>query len=323
MARKLTSSKAKEILRHGSVHSKPLTDKQKRFFGAVAGGAKPQMKGGGSLPKNIEKARKRPGGSNVGKKRKTSGAKEGPFVGPAGGAPKGSYPVTNKKQWRAAKAYARHAPNPAGIRAAADRIAKRKGWKKQYGGYLMSPEEYGLGGWLKDNLQGVWGGLKTAGGIAATIISGGAALPATLPLITSGIGDITGEVTGDIAANKQEDLYEQQMGALRAQKSAARQESYLNSLEGQSNNPYTPTFPMGGSIPYAQAEIEGGEVVQFPNGTMDRPKGPSHREGGINVTAQENTRVFSDELKYDKKMTYADKADEIKKQIEKYKKLLS
>ena len=42
-----------------------------------------------NLPENISAARKRPGGSNVGKKRKTSGAKEGPFVGPSGGAPRG------------------------------------------------------------------------------------------------------------------------------------------------------------------------------------------------------------------------------------------
>lgn len=34
----LTSAKAKTILRDGTVHGKPLTDKQKRFFGAIAGG---------------------------------------------------------------------------------------------------------------------------------------------------------------------------------------------------------------------------------------------------------------------------------------------
>jgi hypothetical protein len=41
MAKKLTSEKAKEILRDKSVHGKPLTEKQKKFFGAIAGGAKP------------------------------------------------------------------------------------------------------------------------------------------------------------------------------------------------------------------------------------------------------------------------------------------
>ncbi len=40
MAKTLTKTKAKEILRHGEVHGKPLTKKQKGFFGAMAGGAK-------------------------------------------------------------------------------------------------------------------------------------------------------------------------------------------------------------------------------------------------------------------------------------------
>ena len=40
MAKKLTKKKAREILKHGSVHGKPLTKKQKGFFGARAGGAR-------------------------------------------------------------------------------------------------------------------------------------------------------------------------------------------------------------------------------------------------------------------------------------------
>ena len=52
----------------------------------------------------------KPGGSNVGKH------KTGPFCGPAGGAPKGSYPVNTKKRGIAALSYARHAPNPGGIK---------------------------------------------------------------------------------------------------------------------------------------------------------------------------------------------------------------
>jgi hypothetical protein len=38
MAHKLSSSKAREILRHGSVRGHALTPKQKRYFGWVAGG---------------------------------------------------------------------------------------------------------------------------------------------------------------------------------------------------------------------------------------------------------------------------------------------
>lgn len=103
------------------------------------------------IPKNknlkrgntVRIARKKPGGSNVGRDRKTSRAGQGPFVGPAGGAPAGSYPVTNPGQWHAALAYARHAPNPAGIKAAANRIARARGWKKskkESGGMLRAAD---------------------------------------------------------------------------------------------------------------------------------------------------------------------------------------
>jgi len=54
--------------------------------------------------------RKKPGGSNAGTYKK------GPFCGPSGGAPKGTYPVDTRKRAIAAIAYARHAPNPAGIK---------------------------------------------------------------------------------------------------------------------------------------------------------------------------------------------------------------
>lgn len=39
MVKKLTKRKARKILRDGEVHGKPLTKKQKGFFGARAGGA--------------------------------------------------------------------------------------------------------------------------------------------------------------------------------------------------------------------------------------------------------------------------------------------
>ena len=39
MAKKLTSAKAKEILKHDKVKGHPLTKKQRGFMGARAGGA--------------------------------------------------------------------------------------------------------------------------------------------------------------------------------------------------------------------------------------------------------------------------------------------
>jgi len=39
MAKKLTPEKAKKILKDNEIRGEPLTPKQKRFFGARAGGA--------------------------------------------------------------------------------------------------------------------------------------------------------------------------------------------------------------------------------------------------------------------------------------------
>ena len=60
------------------------------------------------------RARKKPGGSNVGKYSKV---KSSDFCGPAGGAPKGSFPVNTLARAKSALKLAHNAPNPAGIRA--------------------------------------------------------------------------------------------------------------------------------------------------------------------------------------------------------------
>lgn len=63
----------------------------------------------------VARARRKPGGSNVGK-YKTVGKKS--FAGTAGGAPKGSFPINTKKRAESALRLAHNAPNPAGIRRA-------------------------------------------------------------------------------------------------------------------------------------------------------------------------------------------------------------
>jgi len=59
-----------------------------------------------------KKAQDKPGGSNAGKYPNVT-----TFCGPSGGAPAGTYPVNTKKRAISALAYARNAPNPAGIKA--------------------------------------------------------------------------------------------------------------------------------------------------------------------------------------------------------------
>ena len=79
-----------------------------------------KLKSGGGLSKKyIEAVRKKPGGSNVGKKTFADGSKRtGPYAGPSGGAPKGSYPIPDLKHAKSALSLAHNAPNPAGIKAA-------------------------------------------------------------------------------------------------------------------------------------------------------------------------------------------------------------
>lgn len=60
-----------------------------------------------------KKLEKKPGGSNTGEYKKVS-PKE--FAGKAGGTSPYSYPINTRKRAIAALAYARNAPNPAGIR---------------------------------------------------------------------------------------------------------------------------------------------------------------------------------------------------------------
>lgn len=83
---------------------------------------------GGSLSKDyIKEARKKPGGSNVGKYNMNQ-----TFAGPSGGAPKGSYPIGDLHHAKSALKLAHNAPNPSGIKSAVYR--KYPELKKQDGG---------------------------------------------------------------------------------------------------------------------------------------------------------------------------------------------
>ena len=64
------------------------------------------------LSASVRAARKKPGGSNVGKYK---GVKE--FAGPSGGSPKGSFPIDTEKHAIAALALAHNAPDPEALKA--------------------------------------------------------------------------------------------------------------------------------------------------------------------------------------------------------------
>ena len=67
-----------------------------------------------ALTKRERKARKKPGGSNVGKYEKV---KKSAFCGPSGGSPAGSYPVNTLARGKSALKLAHNAPNPEGIKS--------------------------------------------------------------------------------------------------------------------------------------------------------------------------------------------------------------
>lgn len=87
--------------------------------------AKVRVAKGKSLPqKQVAKMRKRAGSSNAGKYKNV---KPSDFIGEKGGAAPYTYPANTIKRAKAAKSYARNAPNPEGIIKAADKkIAQLK-----------------------------------------------------------------------------------------------------------------------------------------------------------------------------------------------------
>lgn len=75
-------------------------------------------------------------------------------------------------------------------------------------------------------------------------------------------------------------------------------------------------FQRGGTVP---VEVEGEETVQKPNGNLYEFKGKKHSQGGIDVSLEEGSRIFSEHLKIkpeeasailgkkvNKKLSYAD-----------------
>jgi hypothetical protein len=71
-----------------------------------------------SLHTALKRLHEMRGGSGAGKHAK------GPFCGPAGGAPPGTFPVTNSRQAASALGYSHNAPRPSGIRKCVDLVEK-------------------------------------------------------------------------------------------------------------------------------------------------------------------------------------------------------
>lgn len=114
------------------------------------------------------------------------------------------------------------------------------------------------------------------------------------------------------------------------ERKAAEQQTYANNVkmsqfkQSSISNPYAPTFASGGIVNgMPNVEVEGDEVMQGPDGSMAMMQGPSHAQGGMDVSAEPGTRVFSDKLKASTGKTFAQEADYIRKKMAKYESMLS
>jgi hypothetical protein len=88
-----------------------------------------------------------------------------------------------------------------------------------------------------------------------------------------------------------------------------------------------PKYPLGGLVPYGMpnAEVEKEEVSLAPDGSMNKFDLPTHENATVanQVNMEPGTIIFSDELEVEPGITFAKKADKIKKKIEKYEKILN
>ncbi len=173
-------------------------------------------------------------------------------------------------------------------------LMKEKGLSKDYinsyqpSNYLETVPEYGLGGWIKDNIHGVMGGLKVLGGGIAMATGLGAGLGASL--ISSGVGDIAGEIKSDKLAEEQKKQEEEA-----AKEAALAKNPQATSISVA--NEYQPTFPFGGQIPVSHVELEGGEIYRKPGSTkIKKVTGKSHAQGGEDYILPVNTQVLGKDI---------------------------
>ena len=82
------------------------------------------------------------------------------------------------------------------------------------------------------------------------------------------------------------------------------------------------SFATGGVAGNKQINAEGGEVVETPDGLSQELVGPSHAEGGIDMTVPSGTEIYSDRLLGADGKTMAERKKLREKQISKIEKLL-
>ena len=99
-----------------------------------------------------------------------------------------------------------------------------------------------------------------------------------------------------------------------------KNQNFINTLLGGLNA--GASFATGGVAGNKQINAEGGEVVETPDGLSQELVGPSHAEGGIDMTVPSGTEIYSDRLLGTDGKTMAERKKAREKQISKIEKLL-
>lgn len=101
-----------------------------------------------------------------------------------------------------------------------------------------------------------------------------------------------------------------------------RQTSSFNPYSKDFGDNNLPKFALGGNSGGVPINIEGGEVLETPQGNVAKAQGPSHSEGGIDVDVPQGTDIYSDRISIDGK-TMAQRKENRAKTLKRLEKLLS
>lgn len=141
--------------------------------------------------------------------------------------------------------------------------------------------QYNFGGWVKENKEGILGGLQVAGGaaLAATGVGG----PLGASLIASGVGGIAGEVMDGNSTDGQRQMVNPNMGSTPVQNNMFPYGGFVKKMA------------KGGFVDTTQVELEQGEVFMKPDGTISTIKDEdviSHKNGGAPMDLEVGTKIL-------------------------------
>lgn len=181
-------------------------------------------------------------------------------------------------------------------------------WRHEYGGLVP---EYSWGGVLTDTAAGAGMGALSGSAVPGIGTAIGAAI--------GGAGAFLKGAVGEIMGNRAEQ-------AELAKQRVDNANMAFNTMMGAGiQNPFAPTFALGGKVGLVNAEIEKGETAVSPDGTMYEYSLPTHANAmGDNFKYFDpGTMIFSDKLKFNKHRTFAQEQNRYKKISDKADKTLS